>query len=171
LIKDEFVETPIPLKEFRDFISYAEEWKPEYWPSAPKGYVGLILGLPKSEVEDLSTLPLATLPLDVRIAFQGWENYFKAGEAVNTIQVTKQQLESFLDGHPHYARNYWQNIVKDTVPNYLKSEETGTKLSGDVVPSGEFASFLKVALYNYLQGKQDKQEGAQDKTQTKLQDK
>lgn len=170
LIKDEFVETPIPLKDFRDFISYAQEWDPAYWPAAPKEYISLVEGLPRSQVQDLSTLPLTTLPLDVRIAFQGWENYFKAGEAVNTMQVTQQQLQDFLNGHPHYARNYWQNIL----PNYLKSLGAGTKLNRDVVSSGEMASFLKVALYNYLQGSrpasQDAQEPKQDKPKDETQE-
>ncbi len=177
LIKNEFTDRPILLNDFRDFIGYAEEWQPAYWPGAPKEYISLIEGLPSSQVQDLSSLPRTELPLSVRIAFQGWENYFKAGEAINQIEVTQKELQEFLSSHPHYARNYWQNIVQDNVPNYLKSAETGTQLSRDVVPANEFSSFLKAALYNYLQGSkpatqdkpQDQDQDTQDKTSTPIQ--
>jgi len=83
------------------------------------------------------------LPLDVRIAFQGWENYFKDKEAINQIKVTRKQLQEFLESHPHYARNYWRNIV----PNYLKGHgEEDSELSPD-----ELTPFLRTALFNYVQ--------------------
>lgn len=144
LLKKEFVERPIKLKDFRDFLSYADEWHPNYWPDAPKGYVDFIKNLPESKIEDLSTLSYQEFPLDVRMAFQGWQNYFIDGEAINTISVTYQQLNEFLSNHPNYARNYWQNIV----PSYLKSAN-----GEGAVPPDEMAPFLRVALFNYLKAK------------------
>lgn len=148
LLKEEFIERPIPIKDFKDFLSYVEEWQPRFWPNAPKEYANLVENLSKSQVEDLSTLSDKELPLDVRIAFQGWENYFKEGEEINTIQATQHELKEFLSLHPHYARNYWQNILMDSVPNYLKGSENGTKAES-IVPANELSPFLKVALYNY----------------------
>lgn len=154
LLKDEFIERPIPVNDFRDFLSYAEEWQPNYWPSAPEEYIHLVESLPTTQVEDLSTLPKKELPLAVRIAFQGWGNYFKEGDAINNIEVSHKQLKEFLESHPHYARNYWQNILKDTIPNYLKSTEEGVQSGETKVPSNELTSFLKVALLNFLKSKQ-----------------
>jgi hypothetical protein len=147
LLKKEFIERPIPLKDFRDFLSYAEEWQPRFWPDAPKGYRQLVEGLSVSKMEDLSTLSYDELPLDARIAFQGWQNYFKEGEAINNVQISQSELKKFLSSHPHYARNYWQNIV----PDYLKSEAEKDEAN---VPAKELAPFLKVALYNYLKANQ-----------------
>ena len=151
LIKNEFTERRIPLKDFRDFLSYAEEWQPTYWPGAPKEYIQLVEGLAASKVQDLSTLSYKEIPLAVRIAFQGWENYFKEGEAINKVQATRKQLEDFLASHPHYARNYWQNILNESVPGYLKGASSGEKSGDAIVPSSELSPFLKVALYNYTQ--------------------
>lgn len=149
LVEKEFTERPIPVKDFRDFLSYAEEWEPAYWPGATKEYVRLVQDLTASKVKDLSTLSHEEMPLDVRIAFQGWQNYFKEGEAIDSVKVSQKELQDFLAGHSHYARNYWQNIVSDTVPNYLKT--AGTASSDAIIPSSELSSFVKVALYNYLQ--------------------
>lgn len=150
LIKSEFTQRPIPAAEFRDFLSYAEEWKPEYWPNAPAEYVKLVEKLPQSHSGDLSTLSRSELPLDVRIAFQGWLNYFKDGEAINTMKVTTGEMKSFLSSHPHYARNYWRNIVEKSNPDYLKSVTAGSSGGDAAVPSNEISSFLRVAVYNYL---------------------
>lgn len=151
LLKKEFIERPIPLKDFRDFLSYAEEWQPPYWVDATTEYVDLVKSLPTSKVQDLATLSYKELPLDVRIAFQGWENYFKEGEAINTVQISRKDLKVFLSSHPHYARNYWQNII----PDYLKSPENDTKSGESIVPSNELSPFLKVAVYNYLKAKKE----------------
>jgi len=151
LISKEFSQRAIPLKDFRDFLSYAQEWLPIYWPEAPKGYVKLVESLPTSKIKDLSALSQEELPLAVRIAFQGWQNYFKEGEAIDKVEVTQKQMQEFLSSHPYYARNYWQNIVHDSVPNYLKSAPSETKAGDSMIPSNELAPFLKVAVYNYLQ--------------------
>lgn len=153
LLKTEFIERPIPLKDFRDFLSYVEEWQPRFWPDAPEEYKNMVEHLTQSQVADLSTLSYKELPLDVRIAFQGWENYFKEGEQIDRVQTTPNELKEFLSSHPHYARNYWQNILKDSLPDYLKN------LEGDLpVQANQLSSFLKAAIYNYQQanGKSEK---------------
>lgn len=150
LISKEFTERPIPVKDFRNFLSYAEEWQPAYWPGATKEYISLVDSLPTTQVKDLATLSYDEMPLAVRMAFQGWENYFIDGEAINQVEISQKQLQEFLTTHPHYARNYWVNIVQDSVPNYLKSISSETQASDAIVPSKELSSFLKVAVYNYL---------------------
>lgn len=148
LVSKEFTPRPIPKKDFQDFLSYAEEWQPQYWPGAPKGYTAMVAGLPSSSIDDLSTLSQEALPMAVRMAFQGWQNYFKDGEAINTFKPTYVQVRQFLSGHPHYARNYWRNIVEEHTPSYLKGIKAGKDES--IVPNEELSSFLKVSLYNYL---------------------
>lgn len=156
LVSKEFTERTIPLQDFRDFLSYAEEWQPMYWPDATNGYSKLVESLATSQVKDLSTLSQEELPMPVRMAFQGWQNYFKEGVAIDKIEVTGENMKAFLAAHPHYARNYWQNIVHDSVPNYLKSmaKEGQENDSSGIVSSDELSPFLKVAVYNYLQSKQ-----------------
>lgn len=139
LVKKEFIETPIQMNEFKDFLSYAEEWQPSYWPGAPQDYVKLVKNLADRKDEDLSLLTYQELPLDVRIAFQGWKNYFKDGETINTLSVSSSELQGFLAKHPHYARNYWQNIL----PNYLKGKDV------EAISGNDLAPFLRAALYNY----------------------
>lgn len=151
LISNEFTEREIPLKEFREFLSYAEEWEPAYWPGATKEYIHFVENLATSEVKDLNSLSYSELPLSVRMAFQGWKNYFKEGVVIDHLAVSHQQLHKFLISHPHYARNYWQNIVKENVPNYLKSGEAEEELNEAMIPSNELTAFLKVAIYNYFQ--------------------
>jgi len=161
LLKEEFTERPISVGNFLDFLSYAEEWQPNYWPDAPKEYIQLVESLSTTKVDDLSKLSINELPLEVRIAFQGWGNYFNEGEAINSIELSQKQLKDFLNSHPHYARNYWQNILKDAIPNYLKSTEAGLQSDEMRVSSNELSSFLKVAIYNYLQAAKSAQQSSQ----------
>jgi hypothetical protein len=161
LVSKEFTERPIPLKDFRDFLSYAEEWHPRYWPAAPEEYIQLVDSLPTSQVTDLATLSDKQLPIPVRMAFQGWENYFKEGEAINSVEISQKQMQEFLSSHPNYARNDWQNIVKDEVPNYLKSLSDAKEAGEARVPTNEMTSFLKVAVYNYLQAKKEKKDSSE----------
>lgn len=150
LVSKEFSQRPILKKDFINFLSYAEEWHPRYWAGAPSEYASMVEKLPAMQTEDLSTLPMQTLPMPVRMAFQGWENYFIDGEAINDLQPTYTQVNEFLSDHPHYARNFWRNIVEDHKPNYLKSVSATKQMSDTIVPADELVSFLKVAVYNYL---------------------
>ena len=150
LISKEFTQRQIPKKDFKNFLSYAEEWQPRFWAAAPKEYVSMVENLPSSKADDLSTLSLQALPMEVRMAFQGWQNYFIDGEAINNLQPTYAQMREFLTTHPHYARNYWRNIVEDHKPNYLKSLSVAQRDVDALVPVDEMDSFLKVAVYNFL---------------------
>ena len=154
LLKNEFSQRPILTSEFTDFISYAEEWHPNYWVGAPEWYRKLIDNLSSNQTKDLATLPLTTLPMDVRIAFQGWRNYFKDGEAINTLQPNRKEMHLFLEANPNYTRNFWRNLVIDSTPNYLngmnkKGNET------DIIPSEELSAFLRVAFYNYFMAQKE----------------
>lgn len=150
LIKEESSFGKINPKEFRNFLDEVPEWEPTYWPNAPKGYIQMVSGLTSIKNDDLNTLNSVALPLDVRIAFQGWKNYFKDGEAINQVKPTFAEMRQFLGSHPHYARNFWQNIVADSTPDYLKGLSIQKKDEG-VVPANAMSSFLKVAIFNYLQ--------------------
>lgn len=156
LVRKEFTGRPIPRKEFIDFLDYAEEWKPRFWPAAPQEYIRLVEGINKNPTEDLSTLSDKELPMPVRMAFQGWQNYFKDGDAINKLEVTQKQMQQFLAGHPHYARNYWINIVEDKIPNYLKSTMGSQDAKDGPVAPDEFSSFLRVAVYNFLKAENPK---------------
>lgn len=149
LIKDESPLGKISRNEFRKFLDEVPEWQPTYWTHAPKEYEKMIQELPSSSKGDLSTLDQSVLPRDVRIAFQGWRNYFKDGEAINQVKPTFVQMRQFLTSYPHYARNFWRNIVADSNPDYLK--DLASSSGEGVVPANAMSSFLKVAIFNYLQ--------------------
>ncbi len=150
LIGSDVVSRKIPVKEFREFTSYAEEWQPKYWPAAPAEYVKFMETLEKETIADLQTLPLTTLPHQARLAFQGWKNYFKEGDLINAVKPTYAQLQAFLAERPHYARQHWRDILKET-PNYLLTLSSGTFDPEAEVPSQELAPFLKAAFFNFQQ--------------------
>lgn len=151
-ISREFTPRPIPLEEFKEFLSYVEEWQPTYWPAAPNAYVQLIKNISNESIlKDLNDLPESSLPLEVRQAFEGWKNYFKEGEAINKLKPTFAQVQEFIKSHPGYARNYWRNIVHATTPRYLISLSEKNDHPENAMPRSEIAPFLLVAIYNYLQ--------------------
>jgi len=151
LISSEFIARPIPLNEFREFLDYEEEWQPQNWPAAPSGYVHLTQTLESSTQADLRALPIAILPQEVRVAFQGWKNYFKEGYLINQTKPTFAEMEGFLKSNPNYARNYWRNIVLDSYPNYLKTLSLGSFDPNAIISKDEIAPFLRVAFFNYKQ--------------------
>jgi hypothetical protein len=165
LVKQESSFSKINLTEFREFLDAVPEWQPTYWPNAPKEYVKMVQGLSSSLTEDLATLNEAILPLDVRIAFQGWKNYFKDGEAINQVKPTYLQMRQFLTHHPHFARNYWRNIVAESNPDYLK--DVNSLDSEKIVPSNRMSSFLKVAIFNYLRQNNSQKEASTEKEASK----
>lgn len=145
----------ITVKEFQEFLNYDEEWKPQFWAEAPEEYVKLVSSLPERQgQEHLDTQTMNTLPLIVRQAFQGWRNYFKEGKEINAFRPTYRQLREFLISDPHYARNYWRNIVMETTPKYLISLLNKSFINEEEVPSQELTAFLKAAFYNYYQSRQ-----------------
>ena len=149
LISGEFIQRPIPKQQFVRFLRDVPEWTPRYWPAAPERYTQLTSRLPEMGDSDLASLSLEELPQDVRMAFQGWKNFFIEGEQIEKVHPTIQQMQAFLLKEPHFARNYWRNIVADTAPNYLK-ELLNSKEENKELESDQLAPFLKVAFYNYI---------------------
>lgn len=158
LVSDEFTERPILKKQFVKFLAYAEEWQPRYWTGATKAYTQLVDSLQTlSDDKDLSTLSKEQLPMQVRMAFQGFENFFIDKEAINEIKPTYEEMQAFLASHPNYNRNFWRNVVEDQMPNYLKSfsatKKEDEKDEARTIPSDELTPFLRVAFYNYSKAK------------------
>jgi len=150
LLYNEFSQRPIPKKEFQDFLSYAQEWDPRYWEGTPKEYTAMVNSLPSNQTADLATLSKEALPMEVRIAFQGWYNYFIDGEKINALKPSYLQMTDFLKRHPDYARNFWRNVVQEKTPNYLKSLIQSADQKDTLIPADELTSFLRVAFYNDL---------------------
>lgn len=150
LISDEFAPRIITNKEFHQFLDYCQEWKPQNWKEAPQEYKTLVESLDKLGDKEL---PLISIPKEVQIAFIGWKNYFFEGALINLIKPTYGEMDEFIKKYPHYARNYWQNIVKNGKPDYLKIQFSGKGESKAEMPDSELAAFLKVAFFNYVQSK------------------
>jgi len=162
LVSKAFAQRPIRLQDFREFLSYAEEWEPRYWPASTADYANMVDKLLTTQIQDLSVMSLQELPLDVRMAFQGWMNYFKDGEAINQFKPTYAQVREFLIKNPNYARNYWINIVKNNSPDYLKGLTANGGNDETVVPQNELTSFLRVAVYNYFMSLRNPPRSARD---------
>lgn len=152
LLRPEFSPGKISGTDFMEFLNYCEEWKPINWKGAPKGYSETVDRLFKGNAgeaaKDLALLSPEEMPLEVRMAFQGWHNYFKDYEAINSLQPTYSQLHKFFATHPHYERSYWRNIVMPYNPHYLESYNQTKINSDEKIPERELAPFLRVGLYN-----------------------
>ncbi|CCB87023.1 MULTISPECIES: hypothetical protein [Parachlamydia] len=147
-LRPEFSPRVIPKEEFKRFLREADEWQPVYWTKAPQGYRDLVQHMDRITEEDLNPLSQEQLPQVVRLAFQGWKNYFIEGDAINALEPTYAEIQSFLERHPHYARNYWHNILETSYPNYLNAFEHPIAHLDALVPKSELAPFLRVAFYN-----------------------
>jgi hypothetical protein len=134
LLADEVPVQTVSRDDFNKFLEFAQEWAPTYWKEAPQSYISLIETLPQN------TAPTLTVPLPVQQAYTGWKNFFTEGDAINTFQPTYTLFHQLVARYPHYAKNYWQNLI----PDYMHSKETG-----EVIPQHEQPSFLKSALYNF----------------------
>lgn len=148
LLKNERIDREITPSEFKIFLNDCPEWKPEYWTKAPPKYVKLVEALSTIKIEDLSALPVTTLPTSVRQAFTGRKNYFYEGKKINAVSPTYGEMQTFLIRYPHYARNYWRNIVDGDNVHYLKTLTEGTFKESDRIPQDQLVSFLKTAFYN-----------------------
>lgn len=135
LLYNEIPVRKVLKSDFERFLNFAEEWKPQYWKLAPQPYVDLVKNL------ESSTDLILTVPFEVQQAYTGWKNFFKEGELINAFQPSYTLLEKFLIKHPHYARNYWENIL----PEYLKTKGEGDHL----IPREELVGFLIKAMYNF----------------------
>lgn len=125
LIKQEAVDKPVAREELVRFFQEVSEWAPGNWSEAPEGY-----GDFKEPI---------FLPLEPRIAFFAWKTLLLHEDAFNEFHPTKEQYQLFLQDHPHFARNYWQN----TYPDYVVSEGDGE----GVIPLSEMPLFLKLSLF------------------------
>lgn len=161
LLASDFIARPISSSDFLEFLEQVPEWKPQHWAQAPKEYISFVKALSSSQTTPLQTLPLDTLPLSVRMAFQGWKNYFKEGPLINEMTPTIKEVEAFLNEHPTYARNYWRNIEtvagqKIAGSHYLEDFLSITLDKDKKVPTDQVSSFLRVALFNAQQAKEGK---------------
>jgi hypothetical protein len=161
LIYPEFIARPISPEEFANFLEQLPEWKPANWVNAPVEYTQMIDSRIYATTKDLQTLTDSALPLIVRQAFQGWKNYFMEGPQINELQPTFAQVKIFLEHHPHYARNYWRNIQEVNGQqvagsNYLYDFLIGKFIPDAIFPKEQLAPFLKVAIYNAEQAKQNR---------------
>lgn len=138
---------PIPAERFIAFLQAAPEWSPAFWKDAPNSYIEFLASLDPNSKIDLAALQLTTLPQEVRIAFQGWQNFFYEGKQIEAMQPTIGEVKRFLELYPAYKRNLWQNIVDNSQGRYLG--QLDTRLADEtVIPREELAPFLRVALYN-----------------------
>lgn len=126
-----WIPTPIEASEFREFLEYAEEWQPQNWDDAPRDYLEA-LQIKEGDIAD-------RLPREVRLAFQGWQDFFKNGAAIQAVSPTYEELKAFLTKYPQYERSLWKNIVGD---EYLKGEGSG------FVPQDHLKGFLKAAFFH-----------------------
>jgi len=154
LLRDEFVERRIPKEQFYQFLNALPEWRPDNWSKAPLEYRRMLQSLSYTDIEDLSRLSMESLPLVVRMAFQGWKNFFLEGNQINDLKITVGQMRRFLTGHPNYARHFWRNIVAKgylsaDYPNYLISLEGRRAQADDALSKEEVAPFLKSAVFNF----------------------
>jgi hypothetical protein len=161
LLTPEFIRRLITPVEFSEFLDQVVEWQPANWSQAPEAYKQLINQNTYKQLSNLQILPEATLPLMVRQSFQGWKNYFKEGEQINALSVTFAQVQEFLKNYPAYERPNWRNIsqVADQPvagENYLLSLHNGVLDVDQVIPNNQLSMFLKVALFNEQQAKQEK---------------
>lgn len=153
LLAPEDISRPIAPQEFEQFLEQLSEWNPKNWLAAPESYRQLVSSQDYLKVENLQTLSLDILPLNVRQAFLGWKNYFKEGEQINKLEPTFGQVKAFLEKHAHYARNFWRNISeingqKIAGLEYLSGFVEGTFIPDAHIPQEQLSPFLKVALYN-----------------------
>lgn len=138
---------PIPAERFLAFLKAAPEWSPYYWKEAPSSYAEFLASLDHNSTLDLAALQLGTLPIEVRIAFQGWQNFYDEGKQIAAMQPTFAEVKRFVELYPTYGRNLWQNIVDTDQGRYLGSLATHAADEA-LVPREEIPPFLRVALYN-----------------------
>lgn len=154
LVRNELPARAISEAEFVQFLDYAPEWRPKNWPAAPKAYHDLIPTLTVGGTNELTKLPEGTMPSEVRLAFTGWKNFTKEREAIQALRVTYGQVQDLIAVAPHYARNYWQNIIDSDLGTYVKGVEKAD--AKEVVPDKDVPEFLRIAIYNLEQAKRGK---------------
>ena len=145
LLGDYVFPRPMPVNEFKEFLTQAPEWEPKNWPQASEEYRALVNELDTLRVSNLQTLPLNTLPKEVRFAFYGWKNFYIDKDKINQARPTYEDAHRLIKTYPNYARNFWQNLY----PDYLKGLDDTNVKSSDAIPNEELEPFLRVAFYNF----------------------
>jgi len=146
LLKSEVPPRKVTPQEFVEFLEYVDEWQPKNWPNAPKGYKDLVDNVFKSK--NLFN----DLPLDVKIAFIGWKNYFKEGEAINGANASYGLMQKFLKKYVNYQRANWRNISGE---EYLKTLTFGKFQPDEIIPKEEVPPFLRVAFFNAIMAEKE----------------
>jgi hypothetical protein len=144
LLGDYTFPRPIPIDEFKEFLSSSPEWSPENWKQAPTEYMQFIKEIDLMKVADLQTLPREVLPVSLRQAFLGWKNYYREGDLINKAVPTRGEMRAFLEQYPNFARHNWRNLH----PEYLRSLESASE-DDQPLSNEELTSFLRAGYYNY----------------------
>lgn len=143
LLGNEIPVRPVFSSDFLQFLDFAQEWSPLYWEEAPEDYRQLIQAL-KEKQDPTKTL---TVPYQVQQAYTGWKNFFFEGNAINSFYPTYHGLYKLIEIYPHYARNYWQNLI----PNYPETI-FNSEIQDTLIPQEQIPSFLHSALFNFSRG-------------------
>jgi hypothetical protein len=149
LLKSYLPGRPIPAARFMDFLMTCQEWQPRFWPQAPLGYGELVESIAQmNPTENLEELSMDEFSLDLRLAFQGYENYFFEAVQINALKPTYADIAELLQKYPYYARKYWFEALEKEYPNYLLTYTKGAYDPAESVPEDELTPFLRVALFN-----------------------
>lgn len=139
---------PIPATLLRQFLLAFPQWKQVNDSSSYTQYLKQLL-----ENQDSTTaiVDKAIIPFELQLAVQNWRNKTQEAEQIASAQYTHEQVAKFLQRYPHFARNYWQNVLKAQYPHYLLSfsPEAPKAPNSNVVAEEELAPFLRQALYNF----------------------
>lgn len=147
LIGETWFPRSIPAERFMTFLEASPQWTPRYWKAAPAAYTEFVASLDRTSTVDLSALQSTTLPQEVRVAFQGWQNFEYEGKLIESMQPTYKEVKEFIEAYPDYKRSYWQNIVDSSEGRYLGSVAMHEG-NAAIVPREELSPFLRVALFN-----------------------
>jgi len=151
LVKSEQPKRFIPMLEFYEFLDFNPEWDPVNWKEAPDAYRQLVRRLQfRSINEDEWARQINNIPKDVQVTFMGWKNATLEASFINEQKITVGQMSAFLEKYPHYARNYWKNLVAKEFPLYLLSVWEEKEAAAVLLPE-EVTGFLKQAFWNEQQ--------------------
>lgn len=149
----------VPAPLFLQFLQEMQMWQPRFWKQAPASYQAIVRSLEQGgQVKAEMLLDKATLPQEVLQAFQAWRNTALESKQIAAFTVSKGVVQKFLNTYPHYARNYWQNVLYESHPRYLRSFPPGKAAVAiadeQPIADEELAPFLRFALYNFTEGSQ-----------------
>lgn len=151
LLSEYVIPRQIPREEFKEFLASSPEWKPENWAKAPEEYKQFVDEFDLVSVPNLQSLPIQTLPKNVRNAYLGWKNYYREGDLINQEKPSVGEMREFLDRYPNYSRHNWRNLY----PLYLQTLQDQSTDPETIIPNEELTSFLRAAYYNDKQLKNE----------------